>query len=316
MVIFGGDGEDRMDPRDVEVMWPGYDDGFDDSGYVTIGSFDPLPESYGSFLWTSAVLMNDSIIMACGGGYPATNKCFGLNLVSGSWATLPSMTYARTESSYALVRLIDSDMILALGGGAKIEVHDPERNAHFWYPMPEWSGRPFHRHCAVALDDHQVMVVGALFPGWQTTVSMILDIQTGKWKDTAPIPNPRQSLACVLTTIGNKAGVMVTGGTDRKIDPSDYYPASQTDFYQLATDSWVSLANSSFPVEEHQIVIVQDKPTIIGGQYQMFERKVEAGGIHMRDHVQIYLEEKGGWDCCVPAMNHRRAKFAAVLVKM
>ena len=218
MVIFGGDGEDRLDPRDVEVMWPGYDDGFDDSGYVTIGNFDLLPDipeqSYGSFWYSSAVLMNDSMIMACGGGYPATNKCFGLNLVSGSWATLPSMNYARTESSYALVRLIDTDMILALGGGAEIEVYDPERNAHFWYPMPQWSGRRFVRHCAVALDDHQVMVVGALFPGnyHDPMVSMILDIQTGKWRDTAPIPNPRQSLACVLTTIGNEAGVMVTGG--------------------------------------------------------------------------------------------------------
>ena len=44
MVIFGGDGEDRVDPKDVEVMWPGYDDGFDDSGYVTIGDFDPVPD--------------------------------------------------------------------------------------------------------------------------------------------------------------------------------------------------------------------------------------------------------------------------------
>ena len=25
VVIFGGDGEDRVDPKDVEVMWPGYD---------------------------------------------------------------------------------------------------------------------------------------------------------------------------------------------------------------------------------------------------------------------------------------------------
>ena len=50
-----------MDPKDVEVMWPGYDDGFDDSGYVTIGDFDPIPDipeqSYGSFWYTSAVLL-------------------------------------------------------------------------------------------------------------------------------------------------------------------------------------------------------------------------------------------------------------------
>ena len=103
VVIFGGDGEDRVDPKDVEVMWPGYDDGFDDYGYVTIGDFDPVPDipeqSYGSFWYTSAVLLNDTMIMACGGGYPATNKCFGLDLVSGSWVALPPMNYARSESS-------------------------------------------------------------------------------------------------------------------------------------------------------------------------------------------------------------------------
>ena len=36
-MVFGGDGEDRIDPDIVEVIWPGYDDGFDDSGYVHTG---------------------------------------------------------------------------------------------------------------------------------------------------------------------------------------------------------------------------------------------------------------------------------------
>ena len=109
---------------------------------------------------------------------------------------------------------------------------------------------------------------------------------------------------------------MVTGGTEGNTNPNDYYPASQTDFYQLATYSWISLANSSFPVEEHQMVMFEDKPTIIGGQYEMFQREVEIDGRHMRDHVQIYQEDTGRWDCCIPEMNHKRSKFAAVLVKM
>ena len=67
VIIFGGDGEDRIDPDLVEVIWPGYDDGFDNSGYVTTGHFDPLPDvsglvSYGAFWYSSSVLFSgDSI---------------------------------------------------------------------------------------------------------------------------------------------------------------------------------------------------------------------------------------------------------------
>ena len=25
VIVFGGDGEDWIDPRDVEIIWPGYD---------------------------------------------------------------------------------------------------------------------------------------------------------------------------------------------------------------------------------------------------------------------------------------------------
>ena len=74
--MFGGDGEDRADPQEVEVIWPGYDDGYDDYGYVTMGHFDPLPkipeQSYGSFWYPGAVLLSDTMVMTYGGGYPAT----------------------------------------------------------------------------------------------------------------------------------------------------------------------------------------------------------------------------------------------------
>ena len=54
--MFGGDGEDRIDPQEVEVIWPGsVNVGFNNKfGYATIGNFDPLPiipgEYVGSFM--------------------------------------------------------------------------------------------------------------------------------------------------------------------------------------------------------------------------------------------------------------------------
>ena len=109
---------------------------------------------------------------------------------------------------------------------------------------------------------------------------------------------------------------MLTGGTEGRTDPNDYYPGSVADFYQLETDTWVSLANSSFPGSWHQMVSYEDKPTIIGGEYELFEREVEIDGYHMREHVQVYNPDTDRWFCCVPSMSYKRSKFAAVKVRM
>ena len=311
--MFGGDGEDRIDPKIVEIFWPGYDDAFDDIGYVTIGNFDPIPEipeqSYGSFWYHSAVLVDNNLILSCGGGFPPTKKCFGLNLQSGSWMPMAAMTVARND--HTLVKL--NNGILAIGGASPgetlIEIYN--RDFDFWTAMPRWNGPLNYTsgHCAVAINDDEVLIV-------RYTHSVIFNVKTGQWTNTPPIPNPRYAHACVLTNINGISGVLVTGGSDILTDPNDYYPASQTDFYQIELNSWISLANSSFPVEDHQMVIYEGKPTIIGGEYEIFLHDIEIDGRHMRDHVQIYDEEKDHWDCCVPQMNFKRSKFAAVKVSL
>ena len=81
-------------------------------------------------------------------------------------------------------------------------------------------------------------------------------------------------------------------------------------------DSWITLANSSFPVYEHQMVLYENQPTIIGGEYETFLREIEIDGYHKREHVQIYEESKNRWSCCIPSMNYKRSKFVAVAVEM
>ena len=145
----------------METFWPGYDDHYDDSGYVTIGDFDPIPEipelSYGSFWWHSAVQVDENLIMSCGGGYPATKKCFGLDLSSGTWKTLAPMNYGRTEG-LSLIKI--NNGIMVIGGGLDVLIEVYNKDFDFWTPMPQWNG-PFEngklsKHCAVALNDHQV----------------------------------------------------------------------------------------------------------------------------------------------------------------
>ena len=107
-MVFGGQGEDAIDPDLVEVAWPGYPDGYDDSGYFVSGLFDPVPvipeQSYGSLWYRSSVLVDDSLILSCGGGYPATSKCFGLDLATGEWQSMADMNNARSEKFFCLVQ--------------------------------------------------------------------------------------------------------------------------------------------------------------------------------------------------------------------
>ena len=157
------------------------------------------------------------------------------------------------------------------------------------------------------------MVIG----GSEIETSKILDIRTGVWEDTSANPNPRRGHACVLYKLNGTQGVMITGGTDFHIDPNDYYPGTVADFYQIETDTWIHLPNTSFPVENHQMVIYEGKPTIIGGEYETFLRDVEIDGFHKRDHVQIFEGSgRNPWSCCVPSMNHKRSKFAAVAIEL
>ena len=314
--MFGGDGEDWIDPKSVEIIWPGYDDHYDDYGYVTIDDFDPIPEipeqSYGSFWYHSAVLLDgNDLIMSCGcgGGYPSMKKCFGLDLRTGTWKPMAPMNFAR--NNLELVKV--GHGIMAIGGNAPgealIEVFNEDFN--FWTPMPQWTG-PFHvlsGHCAVSLNDHQIMVIG------HSGISVIFDIVTGNWKNTKPIPNPRTGQhACLLATIKGIKGILVTGGTEGRIDPNDIYPASIADFYQIENDSWASIANTSLAVQDHQMVLYDGmKPAIIGGEYELYLPE-EMDRIHMRNNVQTYQESNDRWFCCVPQMNYKRSKFTAVLV--
>ena len=309
----------------MEVIWPGYDDKYNDYGYVTIENFDDIPEipeqGYSSFKHHSAALVHlnygKPYIISCGGGYfPPTNKCFGLNLRSGSWESLPSMNYPRKD--FELLQMGQAgEGLIAIGGAGPgnplIEIFNKDFN--MWTSMPQWNG-PFNElsgHCAVIIGDTQIMIIGN--DDWNSrNTSMILDISTGMWTKTAPIPNARKrGHACFHAKINFEMGVLVTGGTEGEIDPNDVYPATSTDFYHIETDTWISLANVSHPVEGHQMVMLEGPhggPSIIGGRYELF---LETGPeIHMRNEIQTYLDLDDKWFCCVPQLYYKRSRFTAV----
>ena len=364
VLVFGGDSEDAIDPRMVETIWPSYSyqhfffrDTLNYFDYVTINDFDPIPEipelGFGSHWYSSAVQLDTNLILSCGGGPggssvdppipftygTATEKCFGLDLVTGTWKPMASMNYARTEN-FTLVSVDHG--VLAIGGVRSglplIEIYN--RDFDVWTPMPQWNdpNDPYLTgHCAVAIDDHQIMVIGCTdWGGYARNVtSKILDINTGKWRDTAPYAEQGNTMnqACLATTVNGIPGVMVTGGLQRIGDDHVSIPAhtsNKTLFYQIETDSWITLADTRYPVYNHQMVLFGNDfayPTrIIGGEYTTFSQCDNANLVdchieyHKRDNVQPYVEYyipgKDSWGWYSWYMNYKRSKFAAVSVKM
>ena len=97
--MIGGQGEDGPVTQ-VETLWPGFDDGYDKSGYFVDHLFDPvdsIPDlGYYDFMYSSAVLLDENTIMSCG-GYSHSDYCYGLDLHNGSWFPMPSMKNGRSE---------------------------------------------------------------------------------------------------------------------------------------------------------------------------------------------------------------------------
>ena len=323
IVVFGGDGEDIIDPQEVEVIWPGSGDvGFNNKfGYSTIGNFDPLPiipdDFYGSFWNSGAILLNDTLIMTCGGGgSSATNRCFGLDLVSGTWKTLASMIHPRSGSTSSLLVKV-GNAVVAVGGGGTLaptmEIYNSTLDQ--WTPKPEWNNPySFSSHCSVAYEN-KIMVIG----GSNSLIigkAWIFDFLTESWSWNY-IPNSRYRHACLHTSINGTQGILVTGGKDF-YDDNDNVRTS-ADFYQIETGTWISLPDFILPVRHHQMVEFEGKPAIIGGEYDIYtDNSISSNYMeyHKRSTVQMYDPVSNMWNI-VPLleMNLRRSRFSAINTK-
>ena len=161
------------------------------------------------------MLLDDDLIMTCGGGYPGMKKCFGLDLNTGSWSEMAEMNYGRTEGQF-LVKI--GNGVMAIGGSSSLEIEIYNRDFEVWMQMQNWElSQSISRHCMVALDEFQIMVIGGQGGIHSMSTSMILDIRTGIWTKTNPIPTPRYAHACLLTEVDGVVGVMVTGKNDHVI---------------------------------------------------------------------------------------------------
>ena len=214
--------------------------------YSTIGSFDPIPidqeawmnidgtGNVGRHAFISGVQLNENLVLVCGGGdasrraveltgapgeYPGqdySNKCLGLDLFTGTWKSMGSMNHRRI-----MTLLKVGDQILAVGDRKNdtnnIESYNEDLDQ--WTPQPQWntdaieSIMTFESHCAVTLDDHQFMMI-SISEGYHYK-ARIFDLTSGLWRNVA-IPEENENVyggfSCLLTTIDNIEGVLLTGG--------------------------------------------------------------------------------------------------------
>ena len=250
VVLFGGEvWNEYFEPRAVETVWPGYNmDGTSLLGdfylipeYSTIGSFDSIPIDQEAWMNVdgtgnvarydsiSGVQLNENLILACGGGFYSrraveltgppgeygpdySNKCLGLDLVTGTWKSMGSMNHRR------MVTLLKvGDQILAVGDRKNdtnnIESYNEDLDQ--WTPEPQWNAESYNGDagCAITLDDHQFMMI-SISEGYHYN-ARIFDLTSGLWRDVAipeEIKNVYGGFSCLLTTIDNNEGVLLTGG--------------------------------------------------------------------------------------------------------
>ena len=325
-VIIGGRGEDGY-IAEVETLWPGFGHDYGrgyHNGYIVDDLFDPFPgiNIYGH----AATNLNSTMIIVCGG-----DECHGLDLITGSWVTLPPMNYARNYLS--LVTL--GNHVVAVGGAntKDLEIFDPASNSwiNIW-PMPEQrSGQ-----CTVVVDEYHIILIGDL-TGANMNLTTMLDTLTGVWTRLPDIPIGRYGgHACIKTAVdfslpeeSREVGVMVTGGQDGHSSANDLWPGKAVEFLSLETYTWRRLADSSYSQWDHSMTILEshppisgfrfDAPLILGGEYEVQDDDGRPE-THQRNYVQTFLGNSSDWpnewDCCVPQLKWKRSMFSAVRVQL
>ena len=274
IVVLGGIGEDGPVSQ-VETLWPGFDDGYDKSGYFVDHLFDPvdsIPDlGYYDFMGSSAVLLDSSTIMTCG-GYPSKAECYGLDLHNGSWFAMPPMKKGRSEFSLLKV----GDHVYAIG----------DDSVELFYAESEGWTEVFHLqparigHCSVAVGDQQVLIFGGA-GGAALNMTTLIDTKTGNFTNLEQMPVGRGAAGCIKWTLNGQDGVLITGGLDFHSSSSSAFPANYVDFFSLDSLSWTRLIDGVYGQWSHKMVIYDTfeaveetrspRPIIIGGEYELLD---------------------------------------------
>ena len=98
---------------------------------------------------------------------------------------------------------------------------------------------------------------------------------------------------------------------------SFYKTSNQTLFYQLKTDTWMKLEPLKYHSAFHQMVMLGDKPTVMGGLFiSKSEEDLESYDAITRNYIQTFDLGTKVWEKGSSNMWYRRSAFAAVGVNL
>jgi len=250
-----------------------------------------------------AVYFDDKLLV-CGGWNYDKESCYVYDWTEGWSETEPE----KTRRFFDMVVL--GDQVLAMGGMGLNDEHDGEiirdTIAIFtfesgWTTNPEWKlPKGLWRFCAVSVDSENVVIVGGFESSDGTIESSVpnknvykFNTVSGTFEDLSPVPSVNNLLdhSCTLYQYYDVLGLLVVPGDTRSDAPTE----PNTYFYNLETAEWELLPPMVHPRYNHKMVVVEGKPTVIGGWYDGREDIIEEfDGVNWSVREDVLVDKRSG----------------------
>jgi len=251
-----------------------------------------------------AVYFDDKLLV-CGPWNSDEDSCYVYDWTEG-W----SQTYSEKSRTF-FDMVVVGEQVLAMGGLGLNEEHEWEVKdtvAIFtfesgWTTNPEWKlPKGLWSFCAVSVDSENVVLVGGLESSDGTPDSSVpnkniykFNAVSGTFEDLSPVPSITNLLdhSCTLYQYNDILGLLIVPGgfpNDEPTEPNTY-------FYHLQTDEWELLPPLVHPRRDHEVVVVEGKPTVIGGWVDGLGHQdiiEEFDGVSWSVREDVLLEKRSG----------------------
>jgi len=254
--------------------------------------YNPLPTIRG--LWGSKSANNGKEFYTCGGGVsPIITECFTTTHGQQDWKPAPSLSEARTYHSLTAV----GGVLVAAGGydsgrnPRSVELLGPGDTA---WTTADWSlQEEVSEHCAVALSDEELVILG----GWtnsddRTASVMKYHIKTGERSNLPSLPEPVVDPACAV--VNNT--IIVSGGVTGSSGINQVWELD------LQTDKWKPLPSLQQPRSGHVM-------GLLGGRLHVF------GGYGGERSVEVLNTSTDTWEVVEPGLEGRLEYGGAIFVE-
>jgi len=217
--------------------------------------------------WT-AEYVDDTVFLCGGQNLDQRRDCYKYNPGQDAKFT---KAQPMTEDRRLPASLVYNDEMYILGGyndaaGWRDTVEFKPKGQDSFQALPDWKmDVAAYSQCAVAHDDKIYVMGGSIYCflcNSDINNTQILDVSTGTWSKGEDLPRSRSAAACAVYELDGEMGILLAGGCDE----SCHEHLDDTLFFPFSTQKWETLdAKLHEPRMGTRMVIINDKPTLIGG---------------------------------------------------